>query len=71
MSNIPQAATVKKHHKLSWKPHIDYICNKANRTIGFLKCNLHHCLNCLKKQFVIPVLDYTVCPYGTLTTNHI
>ena len=50
MSDIPLAVTeqhlylgVKLHHKLSWKPHIDYICNKANKTIGFLKRNLHHC----------------------------
>ena len=50
MSDIPLAVTeqhlylgVKLHHKLSWKPHIDYVCNKANKTIGFLKGNLHHC----------------------------
>ena len=69
MSDIPLAVTeqhlylgVKLHYKLSWKPHIDYICNKANKTIGFLKCNLHHCPKHLcelaYKQFVIPVLEY-------------
>ena len=26
---------VQLHHKLSWEPHIDYICSKANRTLGF------------------------------------
>ena len=69
MSGIPLAVTeqhlylgVKLHHKLSWKPHIDYICSKANKTIGFLKRNLHHCPKHLRelayKQFVIPVLEY-------------
>ena len=24
---------VQLHHKLSWEPHIDYICSKANRTL--------------------------------------
>ena len=28
---------VKLHHRLPWKPYIDYICNKANKTIGFLQ----------------------------------
>ena len=69
MSDIPLVATdqhlylgVKLHHKLLWKPHIGYICNKANKTIGFLKCNRHHCPKHLRelayKQFAIPVLEY-------------
>ena len=36
---------VQLHHKLSWEPHIDYICSKANRTLGFLQQNLQHCPN--------------------------
>jgi len=40
----------------------DYICNKTNKTISFLKCNLHHCPKHLHelahKQFVIPVLEF-------------
>ena len=28
------------HHKLSWQPQVDYICNKANRILGFLWRNL-------------------------------
>ena len=69
MNGTPLAVTeqclylgVKLHHKLSWKPHIDYICNKANRTIGFLQRNLWHCPRHLRelayKQFVLPVLEY-------------
>ena len=53
---------IKLHPKLSWKLHIDYIFNKANKTIGFSKRNLHHCPKHLHelayKQFVIPVLEY-------------
>ena len=33
---------VRLHHKLSWRPHFDHICNKASRLLlGFLKWNLH------------------------------
>ena len=39
VSNIPLAVTgqhlylgIKLHQKLSWKPYINYICNKANAT---------------------------------------
>ena len=53
---------VKLHHRLSWKPHIDYICNKANRAVGFLRRNLQHCPSHLRelayKQFVLPILEY-------------
>ena len=53
---------VKLHHRLSWKPHIDYICNRANRAVGFLRRNLQHCPSHLRelayKQFVLPILEY-------------
>ena len=49
MSDIPLATVlehnyvgIRFHHKLSWDPHINYICNKANRLLGFLKRNLHN-----------------------------
>jgi len=29
------------HHKLSWQPHVDYVCGKAMKLIGFLNWNLH------------------------------
>ena len=28
------------HHRMSWKPHIELICNKANCLLGFLYRNL-------------------------------
>ena len=47
--------------RLSWKPHIDYICNKANRAV-FLRRNLQHCPSHLRelayKQVVLPILEY-------------
>ena len=33
------------HHRLSWQPHIDSICNKANHLLGFLHRNLRYCPN--------------------------
>ena len=27
-------------HKLSWQPHVDYVCGKAMKLIGFLNRNL-------------------------------
>ena len=50
------------HHGMSWIPHINNVCNKANRWLGFLKRNLHHCLSGLKemadKQLILPCLGY-------------
>jgi len=49
-------------HKLSWQPHVDYVCGKAMKLINFLKGNLRTCSKELKeldyKQFLLPVLDY-------------
>ena len=32
---------VQLHHKLLWEAHIDYICSKAIRALGFLQRNLN------------------------------
>ena len=49
-------------HKLSWHPHIEILCHKANRTLGFLKCNMYnlprHLCERSYKQLVLPMLDY-------------
>jgi len=34
--------SVKLDHRLSWHPRIDYVCNKANKLLGFLKRNLQN-----------------------------
>ena len=51
------------HHRLSRQPHIDFICNKANRLLHrFLYGNLKHCLTKLKecayKHLILLILDY-------------
>ena len=50
------------HHKLSWRPHVDHICNKASRLLGFLKRNLHsspvQINKYLYKQLLLPSIEY-------------
>ena len=38
------------HHRMSWQPHIDFICNKANCLLGFLHRNLRLCPSKLKEN---------------------
>jgi len=53
---------VKLDHRLSYCPHIDYVCNKANKLLGFLERNVQSCPNYFwessYKQFIIPALEY-------------
>ena len=50
------------HHRMSWKSHINNVCNKSNRILGFLRRNLHHCSPGLRetayKHLVLPCLEY-------------
>ena len=69
MYSIP-LQVVKQHHylgvlldnRLSWTPHIHFICNKANRLLGLLRRNLYHCPSYLKerayKQIVLPSIEH-------------
>ena len=47
---------------MSWKTHIEYTINKANRTLGFLRRNLYGCPKDLREQaylsLVRSVLEY-------------
>ena len=47
---------------LRWNTHVSNVCTKANRTLGFLRRNLHSCPQEVKeaayKVLVRPVLDY-------------
>ena len=45
---------VRLHHKLSWSPHVNHICNKANRMLGFL--NMEYVAT--YKQLVLLLIDY-------------
>ena len=49
-------------HKLSWHSHIETLCHKANRTLGFLKHNIYNLPRHLHersyKQLVLPMLHY-------------
>ena len=47
---------------LRWNTHVSNVCTKANRTLGFLRRNLHSCPQEVKeaayKGLVHPVLEY-------------
>ena len=53
---------VQLHCKLSWSLHVNSICTRANRLIGFLQRNLRYCPTRLKetayKHLVLPCLEY-------------
>ena len=55
------------HHGMSWIPHINNICNKANRLLGFLKGNLHHCpciwLEGNSLQTINIIMSWILCYY--------
>ena len=50
------------HRELNWDQHINNICNKANKTLGFLGRNLKISNSSIKerayKAFVRPTLEY-------------
>jgi len=47
---------------LSWTPHVNSLCRKGNRLLGFLRRTLNHCPSHLKehayKQIVLPSVEY-------------
>ena len=73
MSNTP-LNVVQQHtclgvcqdHKLSWEPHVNYICSKANHLLGFLKRNSYNGPTQIKehlyKQLLLPSM-------GSLPSN--
>ncbi len=50
------------HQKLTWSPHIDSICAKANRVLGFVRRNLRGTPTPVKEKayttLVRPILEY-------------
>ena len=47
---------------LIWNTHVSNVCTKANRPLGFLRCNLSSCLQDVKEMafmgLVRPILEY-------------
>ena len=63
---------VRLHHKLSWSPHVNHICNKANRTLGFLNRNLFHApQNIREYTYKQPSIDYCSAIWDPYTKNDI
>ena len=60
--NSVKYLSVTIHHKLRWNEHISNISTKANRTLGFIKGNLHGCKPQIKSMayhtMVRPTLEY-------------
>ena len=50
------------HKKLSWNPHVNTICSKANQTLAFLRRNIRECHRDVKIKcyhtYVRPILEY-------------
>ena len=61
VDNIPYLG-VHLDKSLKWKHHVEHIVAKANRSLGFLKRNLHQCPERVKAQaylaLVRPILEY-------------
>ena len=60
---------------LSWDTHIDQVCNKANKTLGFLRRNLKIGSTKVKesayKTFVRPILEYACTVWDPYTQDKI
>ena len=62
-------------NKLSWKPHIRYICTKAAKGIGVIlkarKVFDHETLSTLYYTFVYPYLNYCIHVWGRAYDTHL
>ncbi len=60
---------------LSWDMHINHLCNKANKTLGFLRRNIKVSSRKIKsmayKSFVRPVLEYASSIWDPYTEQNI
>ena len=60
---------------LSWKQHINNITKKSNKTLGFLRRNLHSCTHKVKEKafttLVRPSLDYASSCWDPHIKEHI
>ena len=65
-------------HDLRWSTHISNMCTKANRTLGFLRQNLHQCSQDIKEAAYRglnhPILENSSCvwdPQGVVLQQEI
>ena len=60
---------------LKWDRHVNYITNKANRSLGFIKRNLHQCPKEVKAQaykaLIRPTLEYASTAWDPHLQKHI
>ena len=58
---------IRLDHKLSWEPHVNYVCGKANRLLVFLKRNSFDAPTQIKehlyKQLLLQILFSHMDPY--------
>ena len=58
---------------LSWKFHIDYVCQKVSKTIGIIAKLRHfvprHVLLTLYRSLILPYISYSICAWGHATTG--
>ena len=59
-SDLSQSKLI--NDKLSWYPHINQLCHKANQLLGFLQRNLQGCSRTLKehsyKKMILHTIEY-------------
>ena len=60
---------------LSWKFHIDYICQKASKKIGIIAKLRHfvprHVLLTLYRSLILPYISYGICAWGHSAETHL
>ena len=60
---------------LSWKFHIDYICQKVSKTIGIIAKLRHfvprYVLLTLYRSLFLPYISYVICASGHVAETHL
>ena len=60
---------------LSWKFHINYICQKVSKTIGIIAKLRHfvphHVLLTLYRSLILPYISYGICAWGHAAETHL
>ena len=60
---------------LSWKFHVDYVCQKVSKTIGIITKLRHfvprHVLLTLYCSLILPYISYGICAWGHAAETHL